>query len=105
MNNTIENNETDAGKFSRETGEFISSTLEAGGETYRQAKASLGGVKDSGRRLLTDMKENLADRARAADSFVQVNFHVAIVAGIATGALIGLILGWRLTRSACPAKG
>ena len=48
--------------------------------------------------MLDDMKDNLAESARSADSVVQANYHQAIVVAVVVGTLAGLLVGWRLSR-------
>ena len=78
---------------------LMTATADVGGEKVAEARTRLATALESGKKIYGQVKDKVAEGAKATDIAVHQHPYAAIGVAVGVGALVGFLLARRCTRS------
>ena len=99
MNKRMQSDSNDMGTLAEEARALMAATADVAGEKVGEARKRLAAALESSKEIYGRVREQVVERARAADEAVHEHPYHAIAIGVGIGALVGYLLSRRCTRN------
>jgi ElaB/YqjD/DUF883 family membrane-anchored ribosome-binding protein len=91
--------ENDMGTLAEDARALMAATADVAGDKVAEARKRLAAALESGKELISRVREKAVERAKAADQVVRENPYQTMAIAFGAGALIGYLVARRCSRS------